>query len=135
MEKVKLTESRATEASQRKASGQFNCAQAVACTYADICGVDSETMRMAANAFGTGMGCMQGTCGALVGAGMVLGLVKRDRTAAMLAQKRIMNSFHKQNGATICSQLKGMGTGIQLRHCNDCVADAATLLEAELTSE
>ena len=106
MEKVKLTESRATEASQRKASGQFNCAQAVACTYA-----------------------------ALVGAGMVLGLVKRDRTAAMLAQKRIMNSFHKQNGATICSQLKGMGTGIQLRHCNDCVADAATLLETELTSE
>jgi len=130
--KVAIGCSRAADAAQRKASGQFNCAQAVACTYADICGVDADTMRHMANAFGSGMGCMEGTCGALVGAGMVLGMVKHDRMAAMSAQKRIMARFKEQNGDTVCYRLKGIGTGKPLRACNDCVADAARFLEEEL---
>ena len=42
----------------------YNCAQAVACTYCDLVGVDEETMFKMTEALGLGMGCMDGTCGA-----------------------------------------------------------------------
>lgn len=46
----------------------YNCAQAVACTYCDLVGVDEETMFKMTEALGLGMGCMDGTCGAVAGA-------------------------------------------------------------------
>ena len=55
----------------KKQSG-CNCAQAVLCTYADIVGIDEETAMRLAAPFGAGMGNMEGTCGAIVGAGLVL---------------------------------------------------------------
>ena len=36
-----------------------------------------------AGAFGGGMGNMEGTCGALVGSGLVLGLVNKDKAKSM----------------------------------------------------
>lgn len=125
-------ESRIQQAVEKKASGKYNCAQAVACTYCDVAGLDSATMRSAANAFGSGMGCLEGTCGAIVGAGLVIGLQRADRVSAMQAQKRIMAKFQARNGATVCKLLKGVDSGIPLRACNDCVADAAEFLEEEL---
>lgn len=125
-------ESRISEAIAKKASGKYNCAQAVACSYCDMAGIDPETMRHTANAFGTGMGCLEGTCGALVGAGMILGLVRKDRIQAMKDMKLIMTRFHERNGATVCKELKGIATGRPLRECNGCVADAAELLETLL---
>lgn len=120
------------EARERKASGQYNCAQAVACTFAPAVGADPETLRSVAHAFGTGMGCLEGTCGAIVGAGLILSLRHGDRARAMQAMKRVVTSFDKRNGATVCRQLKGVDTGRPLRHCNDCVADAAEFLAIEL---
>ena len=122
-------ETRKHVAAQRKASGQYNCAQAVATTYADIMGVSEEmAMRMTA-AFGTGMGNMEGTCGALRGAGVVTGMVTRDRMEARRRMKTMMQKFEARNGATQCKRLKGIGTGCPLRACNDCVADAAEFVE------
>lgn len=116
-----------------KASGKFNCAQAVACTYSDFTGVEADALAAAAAAFGTGMGCLEGTCGAIVGAGLVLGFHHHgDRAKAMQAQRRVLTAFHERNGATVCKLLKGVGSGKPLRQCNDCVADAAEFLEAEL---
>lgn len=125
-------ESRKQQAREKKASGKYNCAQAVACTYCDMAGIDEEIMRRVANAFGSGMGCLEGTCGAIVGAGLVLGLQRGERIPAMQAQKRIMEKFMNRNGATICKQLKGIETGRPLRRCEDCVGDAAEFLEEEL---
>ena len=71
------------------------------------------------------MGTMKATCGALIGAGVVLGLVERDRVRSRAAIKRVMEQFEQRNGASICRQLKGIDTGTPLRACNDCVADAA----------
>ena len=87
--------SRKDEAAERKRCGQYNCAQSVACTYADIAGVDDNVIGAATSAFGTGMGTMTGTCGALVGAGVVLGMVINDRVAARAAMKRVMVGFEK----------------------------------------
>lgn len=117
---------------ERKASGRYNCAQAVACTYAQLVGADETTLMNAAQAFGAGMGGMQGTCGALVGAGLAIGMKTKDRAAAMKAMKRMVEKFRQRNGCTICRDLKGIDTKVVVRQCNDCVADAAEFLEDEL---
>lgn len=125
-------EERPRLAAERKLSGKYNCAQAVACTYAAAAGIDEDVMMRAAAAFGVGMGNMEGTCGALVGAGLVLGMTGRDRPACMKAMRQMMTEFNEMNGATQCRLLKGLDTGRVLRECHDCVADAARLLERHL---
>ena len=122
-------DTRIEQAVEKKRSGKFNCAQAVACTYCDLAGLEEETMRNLTNAFGTGMGSMDGTCGAIVGAGAVLGMVRKDRIAAMRDMKTLVTRFKTRNGAVECHALKGIGGGTPLRACNDCVADAAQFLE------
>ena len=119
-------------AAEKLENGTHNCAQAVICTYADLVGIEEETGRNLGNAFGSGMGNMEGTCGALVGAGIVLGLAKKDRVEARKAMRQIMTQFQQRNGATQCKMLKGVGTGVVLRQCSGCVADAAELLEEHL---
>ena len=109
-----------------------NCAQAVIATYADLAGIDEETAMALGSAFGSGMGNMEGTCGALTGAAIVLGLVKRDKIQARKSMIKIMNDFQARNGATQCRMLKGVDTGRVLRECEDCVSDAAELLEQHL---
>jgi len=125
-------ETRKHIAAEKKKSGRYNCAQAVLNTYADIAGIDDETSMNIANAFGGGMGNMEGTCGALVGAGITLGLVNKDKAKSMKQMRQVMNKFQQRNGATQCKLLKGIGTKIVLRECNDCVADAAEFLEEQL---
>lgn len=123
--------SRVTNAIERKIQG-CNCAQAVACTYCDVAEVSEETMMAATAAFGSGMGSMDGTCGALTGAAVVLGFKLKDKMAAKAAMKNVIDSFKARNGVTTCCQLKGIGSGKVVRSCNDCVADAAEFLENEL---
>lgn len=125
-------ESRSEQAADRKRSGKYNCAQSVAVTYADITGLDVQTVMAVTSAFGTGMGTMEGTCGALVGAGVVTGALINDRVRARMAMKDIITSFREKNGATVCRDLKGVGTGCPLRDCNGCVADAAEIMERVL---
>ena len=120
-------ETRKQLAVAKKQSG-CNCAQAVLCAYADLAGIDEETAMRLAAPFGAGMGTMEGTCGAVVGAGMVLGL-SGGSTRQM---RQIMNNFQERNGASQCKLLKGVGTGKVLRECNDCIADAAEFLEMVL---
>ena len=122
-------ESRKQIAVEKKHCG-LNCAQAVLCTYADIAGIDDETAIRLAAPFGAGMGNMEGTCGAITGAGLVLGLVSNGPATKQMRQ--IMNKFQERNGATQCKLLKGIGTGKVLRECSDCVADAAEFLEEEI---
>ena len=118
-----------TNCSRKKHCG-LNCAQAVLCTYADIAGIDEETAIRLAAPFGAGMGNMEGTCGAIVGAGLALGLANKGASTRQMRQ--IMNRFQERSGATQCKLLKGVGTGKVLRECTDCVADAAEFLEEQL---
>jgi len=122
-------ETRKQIAVEKKRCG-LNCAQAVLCTYADLAGIDEETAIRLASPFGAGMGNMEGTCGAITGAGLVLGLVSKGPATKQMRQ--IMNKFQERNGATQCKLLKGVGTGKVLRECSDCVADAAEFLEEEI---
>ena len=128
-------ETRRLIAAEKKRCGSHNCAQAVLHTYSDKAGIDEAQAMNIANAFGGGMGNTEGTCGALVGAGIVLGLVEKDKVKAMRQMRQIMTRFQQRNGATQCRLLKGIGTGKVLRECPDCVADAAEFLEEALENE
>lgn len=109
-----------------------NCAQAVIATYADMVGITEQQAMNLGNAFGSGMGNMEGTCGALTGAAIIVGLATGDKLRSRKAMTKIMTQFQERNGATQCKLLKGVGTGQVLRSCEDCVADASELLESEL---
>ena len=124
--------SRIQLAAEKKRCNSHNCAQAVVCTYCDLVGLPEQTALDIAGAYGTGMGNMEGTCGALVGAGMILGLATKDRNLSRARMKDIMGKFQQRNGATQCRLLKGVGTGKPLRECPDCVADASEFLEEHL---
>ena len=48
-----------------------NCCQAVLLAFEDMLPYDTESLLMLGSTFGSGMGGMMGTCGALIGAEMV----------------------------------------------------------------
>lgn len=123
-------ETRKHLAAERKKT--CNCAQAVIATYADVVGITEQQAMNLGNAFGSGMGNMEGTCGALTGAAIIVGLAKGDKLRSRKVMTKIMNQFQERNGATQCKLLKGVGTGQVLRSCEGCVADASELLESEL---
>ena len=122
-------ESRADKAAELKRSGKCNCAQAIACTYCDFAGMDEKTMSDLAQGFGFGMGTLEGTCGSIIGAGIVLGAHNKDRRKTVQDMRVIMTEFNERNGTVTCKTLKGTETGKLLRECPDCVKDAAEMLE------
>ncbi len=125
-------ESRKNEAAEKKSSGKYNCAQAILCTYLENSDIEEETLRNLSHAFGAGMGNMEGTCGALVGAGMVLSMITKDKVESMKGMRRIMEKFQARNKVTQCRLLKGIGTDNPIVPCPKCVADAAEFLEEEI---
>ena len=125
-------ETRKHIAAEKKRCNSHNCAQAVLHTYADIAGISDDEAMYIADAFGGGMGNKEGTCGALVGAGLVLGLATKDKAKSMKQMRQIMYKFQERNGATQCKLLKGVGTKVVLRECPLCVSDAAEFLEEQV---
>lgn len=128
-------ESRKELAADKKRCGSHNCTQAILCTYHDYTGLDEEIIKHVGNSFAAGMGNMEGTCGAIVGAGIVYGLAARDKAKSVRGMREIMEKFQERNGATQCKQLKGVGTGKVLRECPMCVADASEFLEVLLSKD
>ena len=115
----------------------YNCCQSVACAYCDLLGIDEETMFKAGEAFGLGMGGMEGTCGAVAGAVLLAGfknstanLEKPDSKASTYKlSAAILKAFEEKNGATLCHVIKGRDTGNILRSCSGCIEDAAQIAE------
>ncbi len=102
---------------------KMNCCQAVLMAYADRLGKSEDELMRLGSGFGSGMGTMEGTCGALVGAIMVSSLVS-EPGAAMPNSRAIMSRFKELSGATVCRDLKGIGTGKVLCSCENCVRNA-----------
>lgn len=120
----------------------YNCAQAVACTYCDLFGLDEETAYKMAEGFGLGMGLME-VCGALTGGFLLAGVKCSAGTAAPGTTKgqtyrltRAMGeAFAEQNGTMLCRELKGVGTSKVIRACPDCIRDGCALVEKILLKE
>lgn len=107
----------------------YNCAQAVIAAFCDITGMSMDESAALGAAFGMGMGCMKATCGAAVGAGIVLGKMKYGGGPVPPKARLLLTEFEKMCGATICGDLKEIGTGKVLCPCDDCVRNAVTILE------
>lgn len=119
----------------------YNCAQAVACTYADVMGLDEETIFRMMEAQGLGMGGMNGICGAVTGAVTVLGYCNsrgpQDTTTKKETYRlasELEAAFQIKNGSLICKELKGVDTKVVLRPCTGCIEDACRFLEAKIRS-
>ena len=111
----------------------YNCAQAVACAYADLVGETEDHLYRVTEGFGSGMGGLMGTCGAVTAAVLLAslhtseGIGGKSRPQTAKLARTIVGEFQKKNGSVVCGELKGIGGGPVLRECHGCVADAAEL--------
>lgn len=119
---------------------KFNCCQAVACAFAQEAGVDVATLFKAGEGFGLGMGCMDGTCGALSGAILVAGFLNSDgnidapatKADTYKLSKEMLSRFREKCGSTVCRELKGVDTGKMLCSCPDCIKNGVEVVEEVL---
>lgn len=128
-------ETRKDAAAAKKVSGKYNCTQSVVTSYPDITGLDEALAMSMTDGFAAGMTNMEGTCGALVGAALVLGLANKDRRKTMSQVREVMSKFQERNHAIQCKLLKGVTTHKVLRECPFCVADACEFLEEQLNKQ
>lgn len=115
----------------------YNCAQAVACSFCEDFNLPTEFVFAACEAFGTGMGGMAGTCGAVSGAVLLAGLRNSNKdlekasskAATCKVSRAITAAFEEKNSSLVCRELKGVTTARVLRSCPDCICDAVELVE------
>lgn len=119
---------RAEKAAMLKAQGKCNCCQAVLNVYKDRISVDENLLNQLGSGFAAGMGCMESTCGALIGSVIVAGFLTQGKATVGVA-KTLLEEFKQKSGALICRDLKGIDTGKVLCACPDCVKHAVEALE------
>ena len=93
----------------------FSCSQAVLSAYAEQFGLDKTTALKVSGAFGGGIAGMAGTCGAVTGAFMVIGLKygktkaqdddAKKKTYALV--KEFIKRFKAKHSSIICRELLG----------------------------
>ena len=76
-------EERAAAAAELKAAGKCNCTQSVLRVFTDKLPMDEDTLMKLGAGYAAGMGCMESTCGALIGAVMVAGICTDGKGAAL----------------------------------------------------
>jgi C_GCAxxG_C_C family probable redox protein len=142
----------ATEAAVSCFNQGFSCSQAILSSFGEQFGLDRDTALKLAAGFGGGMGRMAGTCGAVTGAFMVLGLKygatsPDDRQAKELTYERVREfatRFKERNGSVECRELLGCDISTPEGHqivkdkgllstlCPKFVRDAGEVLEEML---
>lgn len=118
---------RAAAAAELKATGRCNCTQSVLKVFEDKLPVDPDTLMKLSAGYAAGMGCMESTCGALIGAVMVAGIATDGKGTPRIAKELVAN-FQDRCGATVCKDLKGVTTGTPLCPCPECVRNAVLAL-------
>lgn len=119
---------------------KYNCCQAVACAFCEEVGVEEQVLFKAGEGFGLGMGCMEGTCGALSGAIMLAGFKNSDgntdapatKAATYQLSKQLLQTFKEKCGSTVCRELKGVDTGKVLCTCPDCICNGVEAVQEVL---
>lgn len=114
---------RATKGAELKASGLCNCTLSVLKAFEDKLNIDEKTLVLTAAGFAAGMGGLEGTCGAIIGAVIAAGFIT-DGQGTPRISKSIVSKFKEKSGATICRDLKNMINGRPLCECSQCVYNA-----------
>lgn len=97
----------------------YNCAQSVACAFADEMGLPVETVARMVCGFGGGMGRLREVCGCVSGMIFVLSVLRgyngpaeNGRKAEVYADVQTLAArFRAQNGSIVCRELLGLGQG------------------------
>lgn len=125
----------------------YNCSQAIFSTYSPDFGVPSEQALKIASGFGGGMR-IDGTCGAVTGAFMVLGLKfakGKDKPYDKII--KFADAFCRKNKSTNCQALigcdirtkqgmdKATNEGLFRSVCSQLVKDSAEILETMLVND
>lgn len=110
----------------------YNCAQSILKVYNDLLNLDEDMLKRLGSGFGTGMGGAEATCGALIGANMVLGLLNKTDKVTKLISREMLKEFNELSHATLCKDLKGIETKVVLTSCEDCIANAIKILDSKL---
>ncbi len=135
----------------------YACSQAVALAFADVCGVDENTVKKIMLPFGGGLGRLRLTCGAVSGMSAVVGMVFAEEEKTPENKKKVYAivqelcaKFKAACGSLICAELlAGMKVPVEVggvaeertanyyqkRACGDMVALAAQMLEDYLTEK
>lgn len=93
----------------------YNCAQSVACAFADLLELPQAQVALMVSSFGGGIGRLRETCGAVSGMVFALGAcrgyndptdsaAKSDHYAAV---QRLVQMFVQENGSLCCRELLG----------------------------
>ena len=111
----------------------YNCCQAVLLAFQPELEMPQDRLLAMGACFGSGMGCMEETCGALCGAQIAQGLLKYDNRRMNPQASQLRAEFEQRCGATRCKDLKGVGSDRgPLCSCEDCVRHAVVSLEEML---
>lgn len=117
---------RAEKAVELKISGGYNCSQAVTAVLADQTSLTDEQLKQISAGFCAGMGNLEATCGALIGAGMIAGL-KTEGNGTLKITRQVQETFRERCGAIKCKDLKTMTDGKPLCPCEECVRNAVMI--------
>ncbi len=111
----------------------YNCCQSVLLPFADVCSLSREQLMALGAHFAAGMR-HGGTCGAVSGALMVLGLAGKDEATV----QDFLRAFRAKNTHLDCASLlkKAAEEGQQRKpHCDGMVFEAVTLVEELLEKQ
>ena len=121
---------------ERKHQLGCNCCQAVLLAFEQEIGekmnLDEEALMALGSGFGAGMGSMEATCGALVGAGMVAGMLSDGKIPTVLKTRAMGAEFKERVGALRCADIKGVQTKKVLCSCDNCVRYAIQIAEKNI---
>lgn len=134
----------------------YNCAQAVACAYADLIGMEQDTAARLVSSFGGGIGRMREVCGAISGMAFVLGALlgyadpkdQEAKVAHYANVQKLCKAFEAENDSIICRELLDLdhkndgpeaeprtAAYYEKRPCVKLVGSAAAILEKHLQQE
>ncbi len=126
-------EERIEKAIELKHSGN-NCAVSILLVYNDLLNLDTNLLKKLGSGFGSGMGGMKATCGALIGANLVLGLLNNSEIQTKMISKDMLNEFEEKCKATLCKDLKGIETRQVLASCEYAIETSIRILDSKLAN-
>lgn len=116
----------------------YNCSQAVLCAYHDLMGMDETQAFKLAEGFGSGMGGLRHTCGAVTAMFMVASYFASDGDTTQNDSRKscyanihdLAKQFEVKNSSLMCAQLLTCHHHQRYEKlCTSYVEDAVILLE------
>ena len=89
----------------------YSCSQATLMGICDVAGMPTEELALLAKGFSGGIGgtFSEGTCGAVTGAVMALGLLGADEKQIISASKKLFNEFKDEYESVTCGYISKDG--------------------------